>query len=99
VWEPLNSKYGGYYTHGGNEIVVTEQDGEESTIAHEFRHYTQERIGTLGKGKLDFSISYEDMIKKYFRSYWHEYDALLFEYKHAKNPYNEWWLRKLVWEN
>ena len=101
-WEPRSSKYGGYYRRGTESIVVVEEyeENQASTIAHEFRHYIQDRIGTMGKIKpLDHSLSYTDMIKKYFRNSWHEYDALLFEYKHAKTDLNEWWLRKLVWEN
>jgi hypothetical protein len=100
VWEQPNNEYGGYYELGTEEIIVVETEDAQCTIAHEFRHYTQHRKGqiALEGGELDLSIPYESMITKYFRSWWHEYDALLFEYKYAKTELNEWWLKKLVWE-
>ncbi|MCP4437528.1 MAG: hypothetical protein GY810_01040 [Aureispira sp.] len=101
VYEELNNQnYGGYYTHGSKEIVVV--TGEEelipSAIAHEFCHYLQYNSGCIMHGS-DFSAedtTYEKAIHNYFSYDSIEFSALLFEYKHAKNYINEWWLRKLV---
>lgn len=101
VWESESNNYAGYYNLKTNYIVIVEDEHPEATIAHEFRHHWQDRRGLLADtgSTLDFSLPYNDMIKKYFRMYWHEYDALLFEIKHCKNWYNDWWLRKLTWED
>ena len=97
--ESVGQSYGGYYTYGSNEIVVVADGTEQSTIAHEFRHFLQYNKGLLKdeEGSIWKMIgTYEESIHKYFWSYWWEMDALLFQYKYSKDEVTEWWLKKLV---
>jgi hypothetical protein len=105
VFEPFNNQgYGGYYLP--NIVVVVEpppwafEDKTDAVLAHEFRHHTQYVTGScpsVYKGSsLDFSLDYEQMVTKYFKTYPHEMDALLYEVKYAKSEISDWWLRKLV---
>jgi predicted SprT family Zn-dependent metalloprotease len=93
--------YGGYYTHGSNILVVVASPNEHywpDTIAHEFKHYLQWIANTINPLGSDFQLegSYEQSIRKYFRTQPDEYEALLFAHKYAKCELNDWWLRKLV---
>lgn len=99
IWEPVSAEYGGYYPLGTHTLVITQSDSFEATIAHEFKHYEQYMTGKLKEdkvSKLDFDLSYEDMIADFFLKDSSELDALLFEYKVAKCWLNDWWLNKLV---
>lgn len=97
-FEPdINQSYGGYYTHGtGHIVVVEDEDTLISIIAHEFRHYLQDLNGISVATDFQIVGTYEESIASYFRNIPTEFDALLFEYKYAKDACNEWWLRKLV---
>ena len=101
-----NQSYGGYYTHKSKILTVVTYDEEliASTIAHEFKHYLQEVNGCLGNNppnwaKYESKFGYDKGIRNYFKYNKTEYEALLFEYKYAKDWCNEWWLRELVWRN
>ena len=101
---PNSGEYSGYYQHNSNTLFIVEGiENIESTIAHEFKHYLQEKDGYLTKKPLNWAIlenalGYESSINYYFTHDYCEYEALLFEYKYAKCYYNDWWLRKLVWK-
>ena len=105
IVEDTGQNYGGYYTHGSNNLVVVyNEDYPEnvaSTIAHEFCHHLQyENVREELPGS-QFNIidnNYELSIRHYFKKYWWEMEALLFEHKYAKSYLNDWWLRKLVLE-
>ncbi len=98
--DDIDQKYGGYYTHGTNELVVVESgDTNASTIAHEFKHYLQHQKYKIPGSIWKLTGTYEESIYRYFHSYWWEMEALLFEHKIAKDWNNDWWLRKLVRRN
>ena len=98
-----NLPYSGYYAHESKVLTVATcyEELVPSTIAHEFKHYLQEVKGTLGNNPPSWKIyedkfGYEKGIKNYFKYNKSEYEALLFEYKYAKDWCNEWWIRELV---
>ena len=96
-----NQTYGGYYVPGSNTIVVVDWPGIviESVLAHEFRHHIQYELNqyTCKDGSIQYlDLDYRSSIRKYFRTQPHEYDALLYEVKHAKWDQNNWWLNHLV---
>ncbi len=102
--EYVNQNYGGYYTLKTNKLTVVVRESRTSneiaaTIAHEYCHYLQ----YVNNGNTLESIwkiidTYEESIKRYFSTYTHEMEALLFEYKYSKCELNDWWLNKLVIE-
>ncbi len=99
-----NQEYGGVYYSSDQLIIALSQPNEDdekylaATLTHEFRHHIQYSLGIKHTKPtiLNYSVPYEDMIKTYFRNSISEFDALLFEYKHARCSLNEWWLRELV---
>ena len=104
--EDIGQNYSGFFTHKTNRLtVVDNNEGLEGTIVHEFCHYLQDITVGLpdypyNSGNFKFSeYSYEEGIERYFKSYWWEMQALLFENKIAKDWCNDWWLRKLVRRN
>lgn len=103
IWEEFNNQnYSGYFEHETNLLTIVLY-GEElipSTIAHELCHYIQQCEGRLPSTDIDFNSedNYEQAIYNYFQVS-HEYEALLFEYKHSKSWLNDWWLNKLVHKN
>jgi hypothetical protein len=105
-WEvEADQYYGGYYNNENKYMVIVENENQYlSTIAHEFMHHLQNIQGRkidniFHFGKLSYrKMSYEDQIKKYFRTNPDEYEALLFENKMVKTDLNDWWLRRLVHE-
>ena len=97
--ENIGQNYGGYYTQGTKNITIVYSDIIASTITHEFCHYLQNIQGrSIKSSKWEIKGTYEESIKNYFKNSINEYEALLFEYKYAKDYLNEWWLRKLVME-
>lgn len=103
LYEPYsNQSYSGYYTHGTNKLTIVEhyEDTIASTISHELCHYIQYMEGRINPKGSSFEIvgTYEESIRTYFRTQKDEMEALLFEYKYAKNWCNDWWLNKLVWD-
>jgi hypothetical protein len=97
--EPSDQDYSGYYIPNTNVIVVVHSDYEDAIIAHEFCHYWQQHnYRAAGYGPWEIIGSYEESIKRYFKSYSWEMEALLFEHRISKNYLNDWWLRKLVLE-
>ena len=101
VEEFNNQNYGGYYWPGRATIVVVDWPNPclEAVLAHEYRHHIQFELNqlTCAKGStLDSSGDYRRDIRKYFRTQRHEYDALCYEFKHAKCEQNNWWLNHLV---
>ena len=88
--------YGGYYLN--NTIVVVEDKCNQSTIAHEFRHFQQDTKGLLDENPHQWKQigTYEESIHKYFWKSWQEMDALRFQYKYSKDECTEWWIKKLV---
>lgn len=100
--EAIGQPYSGYYTQGSGKLVVVASNTEDSTIAHEYCHYLQYISGREMQGSvwnINNGETYEGSIHRYFTTYPWEYEALLFEYKYARNWLNEWWLRKLIWRN
>ena len=65
------------------------------TLAHEFRHHQQRECGRLTESSV-WNIaegeSYKQAIVRYFRTYWWEMDALLFEHRFGANEVNQLWL-------
>lgn len=104
VYEPYNGQnYGGYYIVGSRKLVVVETEDIQASIAHEFRHHIQYELNThpsviLGS-VFNSKLPYKVAIAQYYKLYTHELDALLYEYKYAKNYINEWWLKGLVYGN
>ncbi len=103
VYEPLAyQSYSGYFEPGSNKLTIVERDSDfvACTIAHEFRHYMQEQKGLIAPkdngSHLFKKHSYNKEIRLYFRTNWHEMDALLFETKVSPNVTNMFWLKGLV---
>lgn len=78
-------------------------DFHESTLAHEWRHHWQ-RFNFLEKNKNfpywpwsspDNFTDYKKAIAQYFTAS-HEFDALAFELKFARNDVSEWWMSLVV---
>jgi hypothetical protein len=87
--------YCGWYAPDTNTVGILYMDDDQlkSTLAHEFRHCIQRQLGWWKDCKPnDPRIS----ITEYFRTSVMEFDALLYEYKHAKNDTNHSWLKELV---
>lgn len=105
--EYSNQNYGGYYLVGTKDIVVVANpdwiDDIPTTIAHEYRHYTQYVQGTYSLIKkpsyIRTDLEYEEQIAWYFRTFDHEYDALLYQDKYARSETSHWWLKHLVKPN
>lgn len=96
-YEPINFNYGGYYD--GEKIVVVENEEciVAATIAHEFKHHLQaQNKRKLKIVSFDTECDYEISVRKYYRSSWSEFEALMFEHKYAKNWCNDWQLRKIM---
>lgn len=98
-----NQPYGGYYQFDLKHpyiVVVDNPDYKiDSVLAHEFRHHIQAELGqhrNLMGSHLRWDLSYEEMIRVYFRTHPSEMDALLYEHKLAKSELNDWWLNHLV---
>jgi hypothetical protein len=103
--------FGGYYYKPSKERPLGEiainpdyPDHIKSALAHEFRHHWQVfNYGTTPRGvcwnKLSNKFDYETAIFHYFSKIGEEMDALICEYKHAKNDVNEWWLKKILDRN
>ena len=95
--EPNNQNYSGFYTLYTNTLTIVTSEVEDSTIAHEFWHYLQFlKYGKLPSSKFSIKTTYEQAIYDYFTNNPFELEALLFEYKQAKNWLNSWWLRGIV---
>jgi chromosomal replication initiation ATPase DnaA len=109
IIEPWSDEYGGYYTYDPTNfkqkpvICVVESDEKTmaNVIAHEFRHHIQHMLNQhcTKPIALDFSLEYNTMITKYFRSSESEMDALLYSVKYAKTEVTDWWLNHLVKEH
>ena len=106
IVEPhTDQNYAGYYTRNedGRPFIYIVEGPDcariESTLAHEFRHHTQDVLNQHNSSvilPIDWDLPYEEMIRTYFRTQTHELDALLYEHKHARTRMNDWWLRALV---
>jgi len=105
MFNPHNEPY--ICKHSGNEIHLKPYESYimidentpylESTLAHELKHFEQKfnKKWKMGSNYVNYGDSQEDYeasIKRYFYTYIHEKDALLFEYRHAKNETNEYWM-------
>lgn len=100
--EDNNQQYGGYYEMGSSILTIVESETMQSTIAHEFCHFLQDAKGYEAEEYKQWKSmrgTYNERIYEYFTSQLHEMDALLFEYKYAKDYLNDWWLNKLVMRN
>lgn len=78
-------------------LVVNACDGCEATVTHELRHHWQALRGLLPDAGSSFRFDGSDRgywcaIRRYFRTYWHELDALRYERKHCPTRLNEQWL-------
>ena len=92
--------YSGYYVHGSGILTIVDPTDIQATVAHELKHYLQEQVGiNIDAPEFNTSLPYEKAIAQFYTNSLVERQALEFEYKYAKNPTNEWWLRKLVLEN
>lgn len=106
IIEPWNGNYGGYYEYDPYNpkqkpvicIVESDEKTMANVIAHEFRHHMQHMLNQRVSAPtvLDFSLEYEPMITKYFRTSISELDALLYSIKLAKTEVTDWWLNELV---
>jgi len=98
IIEPFaDQPYGGYYCD--NVIVAVESEDIAATLAHEFKHHVQHQnryIPGSDWEQTSKGLSYNEGIRKYFRSYWWELDALLFQEKHASSEVGRFWLKGLV---
>jgi len=104
IEENKGQNYAGFYRKEENLIWLSyDEKLLPGYIAHEFMHHLQHLRGSIHplSLRLDFKTynTYDKNINIYFNSQWWELEALLFEYKIAKDYLNEWWLRKLVMEN
>lgn len=90
----------GYYTSGTKDLIISTNCWyPKATIAHEFKHYIDYTNGVTLDGfgiHLFKKYSYNKAIRLYFRARNYELAALLFEYKYARTPLNEFWLKALV---
>ena len=91
----------GHFYDAKKGIIVANPefpDGIDATITHEWRHHWQRFNRIVGdafpKWPWQPSVDYEASIKAYFQI-WHEWDALMFEYKFARNHINESWVEIL----
>lgn len=104
--EPERCEYeiDGSFVDASKGIIVVSTlwpDSIDSTITHEWRHHWQRfNWGSFPEWPwaLGNDDSYEESIKQYFRAP-HELDALLFEYKYARNEEtNDYWYGLLAGE-
>lgn len=103
VYEPFEDQnYSGYYEHHSKTltIVLLEEENLVSTIAHEFRHYTQELRSNLPSSFEQLAyfeeFSYNKATRMYYRESWHEMDALLFQHKVAPTAVTKFLLKACV---
>ena len=102
--EWAGQNYGGYYD--GRIVVVANPEWEEeipSILAHEYRHHLQVELNTyslsVNPSYIRTDLEYEKQITWYFRTFTHEYDALLYQDKYARSETSHWWLKHLVKPN
>lgn len=90
-----NEPYCGWYNSKTNTvgILFISEDQLVSTLAHEFRHCIQNQLNWWKQCKPNDPRL--DTVT-YFRTSVKEFDALLYEYKHAKCDNNHRWLKQLV---
>lgn len=88
-------EFDGKFYPGDKGIIVVSTNYPElidSTITHEWRHHWQR----FNKGECPYwpwqpLDDYEQSIRDYFKV-WHEWDALMFEYRFARNELNDYWV-------
>lgn len=108
VLSSTNEVGGGYFEPGKYEVEIdgvfhdawkgiihvssSWPDSIGSTIFHEWRHHWQRfNWGPFPFWPWSPSDDYEQSIRDYFKVR-HELDALLFEYKFARNDTNDYWM-------
>lgn len=77
-------------------VIALNANHRPATIAHEFRHHWQREFlgcdgGSIWAPASDSNADYWKEIKRFFRAYWHERDALMFEISAAPDDVNLEW--------
>lgn len=81
-------------------VIVLNADHRAATIAHEFRHHWQREAlghpgGSTWNPASNSTADYWREIRRFFRAYWHEWDALRFELAMAPDDVNREWFDRL----